>query len=34
MLGLGDGMVTELVFYLLTALLFSTGMWFAVNLLL
>jgi hypothetical protein len=28
------GMVAELVFYLLTALLFSAGMWFAVNLLL
>jgi hypothetical protein len=27
------GMFTELVFYLLTVLLFSTSMWFAVNLL-
>jgi hypothetical protein len=29
----GDGMFTELVFYLLTIFLFSTSMWFAVNLL-
>jgi hypothetical protein len=29
----GAGMVAELVFYVLTALLFSVGMWFAANLL-
>ena len=34
MLGLGLGMIAELVFYLLTALLFSAGIWVAVNLLL
>jgi hypothetical protein len=34
MLDWGSGMVAEFVFYLLTALLFSVGLWFAVNLLL
>jgi hypothetical protein len=29
----GFGMVSELVFYMLTAMLFAVGMWFAVNLL-
>jgi hypothetical protein len=31
--GVGVGMVAELMFYVLTALSFAIGIWFAVNLL-
>jgi hypothetical protein len=30
--GMGLGMIAELMFYVLTALLFAVGLWFAVNL--